>query len=36
MERSGHAGASYEDALTNEFAAIVFSDPITNALELHV
>ena len=27
-----HAGASYEDALNNGFAAIVFADPITNAL----
>ena len=27
-----HAGSSYEDALLNGFAAIVFSDPITNAL----
>lgn len=27
-----HAGASYEDALRTGFAAIVFADPITDAL----
>lgn len=27
-----HAGASYEDALTMGFSAIIFSEPITNAL----